>query len=105
MTNQNVITVNGKQFKLPEAVILNNAEAVDFYHVLNVVEVITGKEDFDRIDNEGGDYLESECFAAYAEAMKISEDDALIHQVSEATFAWFTDYNAEDYSLYMLIPV
>ena len=96
------IVISGKTYKLPNWVIENNASAEDFYHVLNVEEVITGQKDFDRLDN---DFLDSECFSVYAEAKGISEDDVMIHDVAAATFAWITNYDKEDYTLVYLEEV
>ena len=74
----------------------------DHYGQKFIKEVITGAEDFDRIDNEGGDWLESQCFAVYAEHHNIDEGDADISEVKNSLFGWFSDYSEEDWELCLL---
>lgn len=98
------IVINGTTYKLPASVVAQNEEAYngEIYKQLFLQEIITGLEDFDRIDNEGGDWLESQCFAAYAEHHKIDEGDADISEVRESLFGWFSDYDKENFALYLL---
>ena len=93
------LVISGKTYQLPNWVVENNAVAKDFYQVLNVEEVISGQDDFDRL---GNDYLDSECFSAFALAKGINEDDVLISEVAQSMFAWVTDYDEEDHTLVYL---
>lgn len=92
------IMIGGVTFELPDI-------DTDIYSGMQLQEVITGLEDFDRIDAMGGDWLESECFEAYARHHNIDEGDAPIDEVRESTFAWYSDYKGEDHELILLVPV
>jgi hypothetical protein len=99
------IVINGEKYKMPTSVVEHNLGCSDFYGVLNIAEVLTGREDFDRIESENGDWFESECFEAYGNHYGVNGDDAPINEVGSAMYAWFTDYKGEDFSLHLLEKV
>ena len=96
------LVINNNTYKLPEWVVENNAKAEDFYGVLSVQEIFTGREDFDRIDSENGDWFESQCFEAYGNHFGVNGDDAPINVVGETMYAWITDYDREDWTMIVL---
>lgn len=97
------IVINGSTYKIPAHIVERNATyADDHYGQQFLKEVITGAEDFDRIDSENGDWLESQCFAAYAKHFNIDEGAADISEVKNSVFGWFSDYDEEDWDLYLL---
>lgn len=100
-----LITINGKKYAVPAAIITHNANASSFYSELKLSEVITGREDFDRIDSEGHDWYESECFNAYGNHHNMNGDDAPINLVGEAMYAWFSDYKGEDHELHLIVEM
>lgn len=97
------LVIDGIVYSLPVWVIENNRNAVDFYGVLSVIEVISGQEDFDRLGDN--DFLESQCFEAYAEEHGVNEGDVMINDIKKSMFAWITDYSKEDFFLVYLNPV
>ena len=101
----NTITIKNKTYKIPAVVLENNANASSFYVKLSIVEVLTGREDFDRIESEGGDWFDSDCFGVYGEHYGVNGDDAPINLVGEAMYAWFSDYKGEENELYLLEEV
>ncbi len=103
MQEHETVSVNGQAYLIPQWILDNNAKAEDFYKVLNFVEFHSGQDDFDRLGDN--DFLDSECFSAYAVTMGINEGDALIRDVADSLFGWVTDYDAEDHTLVCLKPL
>mgnify|MGYP001291925070 FL=1 len=100
--DKNYVVIDDVKYIIPSWIGEHNSKAPDFYKVLNIVEIFAGKENFDYIESQNGNYLDSECFAVFAEEMGINEDDALINEVSDAMFAYVTDYDEEDFTMVML---
>lgn len=96
------IVIDEVTYKIPDSITETNKFAKDVYGEMRLVEVLTGREDFDRIDNEGGDWFESQCFDVYGEHYGVNGDDVEISKVSESMFAWFSDYKGEDHMLCLL---
>ena len=90
------IIINNQHYKMPESIVEINNNAVDFYGVMNLSEVFTGLDDFDRIENEGGDWFDSQCFEAYGEHYGVNGDEVEINKVADSMFAWFSDYKGEN---------
>lgn len=97
-----MLNIDGKNYQLPEWVLNHNAQCGNFYKVMSVCDIVSGNEDFDRM---GNDWLESDCFGAYASEHNMVADDVNIEDVKDALFAILTDYDAEDYTLVYLKPV
>ena len=43
--------INNQHYKIPNSIVEINNNAVDFYGVMNLSEVFTGGDDFERIEN------------------------------------------------------
>lgn len=98
----NTLNIDGQQYKVPNHVIETNQKSQSIYDMLYLNDIISGEEDFDRLDN---DFLESECFSAYAEHHGIDEDDACISAVRNSMYAYYQDYKGEDCDLFLIEKV
>ena len=95
-----IINVDGIDYKIPAYIIERNEKAEDHYGQLFLDEVVTGQEEFDRVGDN--DFLEAEVFSVYAEHFGIEEDDVQIEDVRNSMFAYYKDYDDEDYELVLL---
>ena len=98
------IVINNTTYKIPASVVEHNSASCPTYGVLFLSKVFTGNEDFDRIEKDGGDWMnESDCFSAYGEAMGVNGDDALIRDVGSSMFAWFKNRKGDEFEMHMLV--
>lgn len=101
------IVINGVTYKFPASVLERNAkDETGIYNTLFLQDTFTGREDFDEIDKNGGDWVnESECFAVYGNHYGVNGDDVQITIISDAMYARFVNYDEDEYEIHLLEPV
>ncbi len=103
----NIITINGVKYKTPKSIddVNDKAEGC-IYGSMFLKDVFTGREDWDRIESEGGDWMnDSECFSAYGSHYGVNGDDALLNDVGDALYALFMNYDEDEWEVHLLEPV
>lgn len=103
----NTLVINGVTYKEPESVLKHNAKDEDgTYNTLFLKYTFIGREDWEEIDNRGGDWMnESECFAVYGNHYGVNGDEASLDDVGSAMYALYMNYDEDEYEIHLLEPV
>lgn len=101
------IVINGVTYKLPESILdRNGQDETGTYSTMFLKETFTGREDWEEIENRGGDWMnDSECFVAFGNHYGINGDDANINDVGDAMYALFINYDEDEWETHLLEPV
>lgn len=98
--------INGVKYKTPKHVEKVNAKAEGcIYGSLFLKEVFTGREDWDRIESEGGDWMnDSECFGVYGEHYNVDGDEEPINKIGDTLYAIYFNYDEDEWEMHVLEP-
>lgn len=96
------LIINNIAYKVPADVEEQNRTAEDCYGQLFLKEVVSGLDELDSLIEENINPRMSSCVEAYAGYKNIKIEDVDLKEVERTLFAWYADYDEEEYSIFIL---